>query len=371
MDHPERHKIRQGDLHMNSPGLLSCRDLVIGYSSKKGGERRVSENLNISLKKGELVSLIGPNGSGKSTLIRTLTALQPSLEGEVYINGRDIRSFSPEEKAKTMSVVLTTPVQAGNMTAFDIVALGRYPYTNWAGSLGAKDEEAVMNALASAGAENLSSRFIHELSDGERQKVMIARAIAQDPDLMVLDEPTAFLDLPHKIEIMRVLKQVAHKYGRTILLSTHDLNLAIKCSDRIWIIKSSGEFRSGTPEDLVLSGELESAFNLGGVKFDRTKGDFTIPVEKTGEVFLMGEHSTEYTWTVNALERTGIEIAGEPGQPGEPGNTGHSCIVSIEKTEEKTRWIVKTENPQLGITCESIDELISTLSSSFKGGDND
>ncbi|WP_421910052.1 ABC transporter ATP-binding protein [Methanolacinia petrolearia] len=371
MDYPEGHEIRAGDIHVNSPELLSCRNLAIGYSSKKGGVKRVSENLNITLEKGELVSLIGPNGSGKSTLIRTLTALQPSLEGEVRINGRDINSFSPEEKAKTMSVVLTTPVQAGNMTAFDIVALGRYPYTNWARSLGAKDEEVVTNSLASTGAEDLAHRFIHELSDGERQKVMIARAIAQDPDLMVLDEPTAYLDLPHKIEIMRVLKQVAHKYGRTILLSTHDLNLAIKCSDRMWIMKGGGEFRSGTPEDLILSGELESAFNLGGVRFDRMKGDFTIPVEKTGMVLLKGEQSAEYTWTVNALERTGIEIAGGPGQPEEPSSPEDSCIISIEKTDEGSRWIVRKEDTQFGMTCESIGELVSALLFLFKGGGSD
>lgn len=134
------------------------------------------------------------------------------------------------------------------------------------------------DALRAAGAKSLTYRFIHELSDGERHKVMIARAIAQDPDMMVLDEPTAYLDLPHKIETMRVLKEVAHTSDRTILLSTHDLNLAIRCSDRLWILGKDGAFRSGIPEDLILSEELESAFNLGGVAFDRSKGDFTIPV---------------------------------------------------------------------------------------------
>jgi len=341
--------------------LLSCSDLTIGYSSKKGGEKRVSENLNINLKKGKLISLIGPNGSGKSTLIRTLTGLQPSITGEVHINNKNIRALSPEERAKTLSVVLTTPVQAGNLTAYDIVALGRYPYTNWAGTLTESDEKVVMEALKSAGAENLTFRFIHELSDGERQKVMIARAIAQDPDMMVLDEPTAFLDLPHKIEIMRVLKEVAHNYGRTILLSTHDLNLAIKCSDRLWIISSNGDFNSGTPEDLILSGDLESAFNLGGVLFDRTKGDFTIPVKTIGDVYLKGEHSNEYIWTLNALQRLGVKLLKE-------SETTRS--ITIDNSGEKPKWLFNPDKDSGYISCDSIEDLVTALLSVFKDGDN-
>lgn len=346
---------------MNSSEILSCRDLTIGYSSKKGGEKKVSEDLNLKLNKGEIISLIGPNGSGKSTLIRTLTGIQPPLKGEVYIKGRDIRTFSPEEKAKTLSVVLTTPVQAGNLTAFDIVALGRYPYTNWAGTLTDDDEKIVLDALGSTGAKNLAYRFIHELSDGERQKVMIARAVAQDPDLMVLDEPTAFLDFPHKIETMRVLKEVAHHSGRTILLSTHDLNLAIRCSDRLLIMKNNGDFKSGTPEDLILSGDLESAFNLGGVLFDRKKGDFTIPVKNRGEVFLKGEHSIEYIWTVNALERLGVKITGE---------SENSCNIFIDRTGENTKWIFNQNKKSGQVSCENIEELVMHLLDFFKEGDN-
>lgn len=346
---------------MNNSEILSCKDLTTGYSSKKGGTKQISDNLNASMNKGEIISLIGPNGSGKTTLIRTLTGIQPPLKGEVYINNRNIITLSPEEKAKTLSVVLTTPIQAGNLTAFDIVALGRYPYTNWAGTLTEDDEKTVLDALKSAGAEDLKNNFIHELSDGERQKVMIARAIAQDPEIMVLDEPTAFLDLPHKIETMRVLKEVAHNCGRTILLSTHDLNLAIRCSDRLWIIKKDGSFNSGTPEDLILSGELESAFNMGGVLFDKFKGDFTIPVKKRGEVFIEGDHSAEYIWTVNAMERLGIDIIHE--------QNGH-CAILIDKSEVNPKWILKTADNSKQIACKSIEELTTYLLYTFKEGEN-
>jgi len=335
---------------MSNKPVLTCKNLSIGYRNQKSAVKEVSKDLNLSLNRRELVCLIGPNGSGKSTLIRTLTGIQPSLQGDVWLQGKKIDEFSPEEKARTLSVVLTTPVQTGYMTAFDIVALGRFPYTNWAGRLNRSDRHIILNALTSVGAANLTNRFIHEMSDGERQKVMIARALAQEPELMVLDEPTAFLDLPHKIETMRILRQVAQKTGKSILLSTHDLNLAIRCADQLWIMNKSGMMISGTPEDLVLSGIFGSAFEIDGVHFDPHRGEFSIPVEKKGTFQIEGSESVQRIWTLYALERIGYVPA---------NGSVPDIIIRVQHSQEDTIWQISHTSGNE--TCQSIQHLVEKI----------
>jgi len=342
---------------MSNTSILTCTNLTIGYRNQKAVIKEVSKDLNLHLKRGELVCLIGPNGSGKSTLIRTLTGIQPPLHGEVWLCNKKIEEHSSEEKARTLSVVLTSQVQAGYLTAFDIVALGRFPYTNWAGRLTESDKQIVKSALASVGAGDLTPRFIHEMSDGERQKVMIARALAQEPELMVLDEPTAFLDLPHKIETMRILRMVAQNAGKSILLSTHDLNLAIRCADQLWIINRSGTMISGTPEDLVLSGIFGSAFEIDGVHFDTTRGEFTIPVEKRGTFSISAPESVERIWTMYALERIGFCPSGSP-----------DISVTVEISGKKPLWRVRLNDEEK--ECWSIREMVEHISTGYrKGGD--
>lgn len=337
---------------MNRETILSCVNLSIGYRNQKTVVKEVSRDLNLQLRRGELVCLIGPNGAGKSTLIRTLTGIQPPISGEVHVCNRKIESLSPDEKAKIFSVVLTTPVQAGYLTAFDIVALGRFPYTNWAGKLSDSDKAVVISALSSVGAEDLSYRFVQELSDGERQKVMIARALAQDPDLMVLDEPTAFLDLPHKIETMRILRNVAQKTQKSILLSTHDLNLAVRCADQLWIINRAGEMISGIPEDLILSGIFSSAFEIDGVHFDTIRGEFTIPVDKKGTFKLHASESVHRIWTLYALERIGFTQTREEDA---------DIVVNIRNGEEAVCWGIR--HPAGESECGTIRELVDCISS--------
>ncbi|MDO9035627.1 MAG: ABC transporter ATP-binding protein [Methanoregula sp.] len=344
---------------MSDASILTCTGLSIGYRNQKAIVKEVAKDLNLHLDRGELVCLIGPNGSGKSTLIRTLTGIQLPLSGDVLLCDRKIGDFSPEEKAKTLSVVLTSQVQAGYMTAFDIVALGRFPYTNWAGKLTESDREIVLSALASVGAGELTGRFIHEMSDGERQKVMIARALAQEPELMVLDEPTAFLDLPHKIETMRILRNVAQKTKKSILLSIHDLNLAIRCADQLWIIDRRGNLITGTPEDLVLSGIFGSAFEIEGVHFDAIRGEFSIPVERRGTFLLSASESVERIWTLYALERIGFVPA---------GNAAPDISVSVRMDENGPRWYYS--HPAGEHNCGSIRELVECISVHHNGGDN-
>ena len=350
---------------MIGDSILSCSNLTIGYRNQKTIIKEVSRDLNLNLRRGELVCLIGPNGSGKSTLIRTITGIQPPLSGEVLLCDKRIEEHTSGEKAKTLSVVLTTPVEAGYLTAFDIVALGRFPYTNWAGRLTDSDRYIVISALESVGAGDLAKRFMHEMSDGERQKVMIARALAQEPEMMVLDEPTAYLDLPHKIETMRILRTVARKTGKSILLSTHDLNLAIRCADQLWIIDRRGNMISGVPEDLVLSGIFGSAFEIDGVSFDAVRGEFTIPVEKKGTFSLSAPESIEKIWTLYALERIGytpVTAAGETETEGD-------IRIAISNEEGKTVWDIRTRDS--GKVCSSISEMIECIPAPASGGDRD
>lgn len=343
---------------MSGPAVLTCKNLTIGYQSQKTS-KEIAKDLNLQLNQGELVCLIGPNGSGKSTLIRTLTGLQPPLAGEVLLLDKKIAEHAPEERAKTLGVVLTTPIQAGHMTAFDVVALGRFPHTNWAGHLTEEDIRIILSALASVGADDLTHRFIHEMSDGERQKVMIARALAQEPGLMVLDEPTAYLDLPHKIETMKILRTIARSTGKAILLSTHDLNLAIRSADRLWIIDRSGTLVTGIPEDLVLSGIFDSAFGIRGVRFDPMRGEFTLPIEKKGTFLLRAKKSVEQVWTRYALERIGYLPAEDRRE---------DIIVTIQNDGRDVVWELQTSS--VARKCGSIAELIESISAFDQGGDS-
>ena len=293
--------------------MLAVEDLAIGYASPRTPAHVVAEDINISLNESELVCLIGPNGGGKTTLMRTLAGMQLPLAGRVAIDGRDIHTMPARERAKRLSVVLTERVSAGLLSAYAMVGLGRYPHTNWSGALSDKDHEIIQSAIRMVGAETFMHRSVSELSDGERQKIMMARALAQEPRLMILDEITAFLDLPRRVEIMRLLRRLARTTGRAILLSTHDLDLALRSADRIWLLPKGGALQAGAPEDLVLNGAFESAFASEGIDFDREHGSFRIHQRFEAEVELVGEGAALF-WTRRALEREGLHVQ-ENGQP--------------------------------------------------------
>ena len=288
--------------------ILTAQDLSIGYKSGRRPPRIVVSDINMTLDHGEFVCLLGPNGTGKSTLMRTLAGMQPPLNGDVHIAGKDIAEMSATEVAQLLSVVLTDRVSAGTMTVRDLVGLGRYPHTDWIGRFTPEDSHAVSWAIRAAGAGDLEHRNVAELSDGERQRVMIARALAQQPDLMILDEPTAFLDLPRRVEIMALLRNLAHTTRKAIFLSTHDLDLALRCADRIYLLPSEGALHTGAPEDLVLNGAFEAAFGSDGVRFDADSGAFRLTTERGGaavEVTGTGRHAY---WTRRALERAGFQV---------------------------------------------------------------
>ena len=220
---------------MEKRETIKAIDLTTGY--RRGcTERRVGEHFNASLYAGELTALLGRNGAGKSTLMRTLAGFQPPLEGRVEIGGKALGDFHGRELARTVSVVLTEKPILENMDAEALVGLGRAPYTGFWGGMSDADREAVDKAIRLVGIENLRKREVQSLSDGERQKVMIAKALAQDTPVIFLDEPTAFLDYPSKVGLMKLLGQLARSEGKTIFVSTHDLEIALRLCDRFWIL---------------------------------------------------------------------------------------------------------------------------------------
>lgn len=287
--------------------ILITEQLAIGYAPRRGSRRIVAANLNLRLHCGEMVCLLGPNGAGKSTLLRTLTGIQPPLAGRIWLDGRDLHTFSARELARRLSVVLTERVETGPLTAYALVALGRHPYTSWHGQLTVRDEEVVRWAITAVQATHLAARPLHELSDGERQRIMIARALAQEPIVMALDEPTAFLDLPRRVEVMQLLRRLAQETQRAIIVSTHDLDLALHIADMLWLLTSNGSFYAGAPEDLVISGALATTFAHEGIVFDQQRGQFRIDRPAQRQATLTGNGIIRY-WTAQALERAGWRV---------------------------------------------------------------
>lgn len=296
---------------MSDRTILRADGLTIGYRRAGNVTATIASDLRFSLRSGELVCLLGPNGAGKSTLMRTLARLQPSLSGHIWLDHRQLDALRPGQLARRLSVVLTEKVDVGAMTGYVLASLGRLPYTGWTGTLGEEDRRIVHWALEAVSAQDLADRLIVEMSDGERQKIFIARALAQEPRLMLLDEPTAFLDLPRRVEVMDLLRRLAQENGQAILLSTHDLDLALRNADRLWLLSAEGKLYDGAPEDLVLSGAFERVFSAEGVTFDRHSGSFHTRQQACGRLRLQGDGVAAF-WTRRALERIGFAVEEEP-----------------------------------------------------------
>ena len=248
--------------------MINIDNLSIGYRVK-GGNKTVAEGLTVSLPEGRLTCLIGYNGAGKSTLLRTLAGFQPKLGGNIYIGGREISDYSGRELSRTVSVVLTSKPDVMNMTVREIVTLGRTPYTGYWGTLGDEDRRIVDDSMRQVGIDRLAERMSGTLSDGERQKMMIAKALAQQTPLIILDEPTAFLDYPSKVETMLLLVRLCRETGKTIFMSTHDLELALQTADMLWLMTPGRGIHTGTPHQLADSGDLSEFIERSGIVFHR------------------------------------------------------------------------------------------------------
>ncbi len=254
--------------------VLETKNLAIGYTSKKQ-QTTIAKNLNIQLEKGKLICLLGKNGIGKSTLLRTLSKTQEKLSGNIYLGNLEIDAISTSQIAKKMSLVLTERIPDSQLTVFELVALGRQPYTNWLGTLTKEDFHKVENALHEIDILELKDKKNYELSDGQLQKVMIARALAQDTDIIILDEPTAHLDIHHKIEVFKLLQKLAKQTQKTILLSTHEVNLAIKIADQLWLM-SQNNFTSGSLNTLIKEKAFDNLFPKDKIYFSPKTNQFTM-----------------------------------------------------------------------------------------------
>lgn len=254
--------------------ILEATQLVTGYRSKKK-ETVISEEINFRIKKGTLIGLAGANGIGKSTLLRTLAGMQPALSGTMRLDGTNMDTLTPIQLATKLSIVLTEPPASKNMTVEELISLGRQPYTNWMGSLTTADTAAITNAMHATETLKLATRKCFELSDGQLQRVAIARALAQDTPLIILDEPTTHLDLYHRAYILKLLKKLAKETQKTILFSTHEIDLAIQLSDAM-LVMTSEKIHFDTPCRLIESGTFNALFPEETIGFDPNTGRFVI-----------------------------------------------------------------------------------------------
>ena len=280
---------------------MNITGLSIGYT-----HRPVLSDLNLSASEGELVALVGRNGVGKSTLIRTIARLQPAISGNISIDGKPLSKYQGKDLAGLLSIVSTETVGISHLTVRQLVAYGRFPYTNWIGRMTEEDTVAVKDAMQLVGISHLADKNLYETSDGERQRAMIARSLAQDTAIILLDEPTAFLDMPTKYEVIRLLHRMTREKRKTIIFSTHDLNIAMHEADKLWLTVGDRLYE-GAPEDLVLCGQFERVFEGTGLQFDDNKGEFSIRRVDTHPVRLTGNGKNHF-WTREALERTGYTV---------------------------------------------------------------
>ncbi len=245
---------------------ISLIDAAVGYKSHRKTVS-VLQHLDASLQRGMLTCLIGQNGVGKSTLMRTIAGFQPVIDGQVQVYGQNVESMTQAQLAKQVAVVLTEKPDVQNMTVYDMIAMGRTPYTGFWGNLKDEDCQVVEHAIAQVGIYSLSKRMVDTLSDGERQKVMIAKALAQQTPVICLDEPTAFLDYPSKVEMMLILKRLCRDEKKSILMSTHDLELALQLADLLWLVSADGSLSIGSPKELA-DNELSRFVERNGIHLD-------------------------------------------------------------------------------------------------------
>lgn len=320
--------------------------LDTGYQSKNKATV-ITQNINASLYSGELTCLLGPNGAGKSTLLKTLTAFLPPLGGEIYIEHKALGNYSDAELSKVIGVVLTEKLTLNNMTVEELVGMGRSPYTGFWGRMGDHDRQIVEDSIELVGIGNLKGRMIQTLSDGERQKVMIAKALAQETPIIFLDEPTAFLDYPSKVEIMQLLQRLVREKGKTVFLSTHDLELALQIADKVWLLDKPHGVAIGTPEDLALDGEMSKYFHREGVVFDRESGLFKISHKVEKRARLIGE-GARCNMVKKALARQGIDTS--DNNPGE----------TVIEVKDNGYRINGSEVSSIGALLDMVNDLLST-----------
>lgn len=320
---------------------LSTENLSIGYVHHRSANR-LFENLNLSLTSGQMICFMGPNGAGKSSLLRTLAGLQKPLSGAVNLHPLPGRRQTEHQ----IALVLTDNVRAANLSVREAVTFGRYPYLGWNIGLTDADKQIVEQAIEQVHIQPLVKKKLWELSDGQLQMVMIARALAQDTPIILLDEPTAHLDLNNRVEIMNLLRQLSRAAGKAILLATHELDLALQTADHIWLTGTAQNILQGFPEDLVLNGSFDDIFQFKG--FDLRTGKVRHLAFKNVAVALEGE-GARYLWTKNALERNGYDVT----------FTNPEIRIKLVQDSLTLKWVLRKSGEI--IEGDSIENLIKSL----------
>ena len=319
--------------------LFETKGLAIGYSEDK----ILQKDINISLQQGQIITLMGQNGVGKTTFLKTISKLIPKLNGNVFYKGISLDEINSQDLSTRLSLVLTERPAAGNLTVAELIATGRHPYSNWLGMLTTRDREMIEWAMTETRINYLTDKKLVQLSDGQLQKVMIARALAQETDMIFLDEPTAHLDLHNKIEIMLLLQRIARQ-GKGILISTHDLQISLQLSDKMWLFNFNEPVTEGIPEDLVLSGAIQKTLFLEEYDYDFITGRFKGEADQHNlKVMLEGDTDSVY-WASHALARHGIVI----------DDSAKTKIKSLNGS-----WVVSTNSTSL--TFDSLQDLIQSL----------
>ena len=310
--------------------MISLEQISIGYKRNLP----LLSGLNLTAEPGEMIALVGRNGTGKSTLLRSILGLTPLLAGKCLLRGIALQDYDLQNRARTVSYVSSQVARIPSITVRELVSLGRIPYTGWMGRQGKEDRKLVEKAIMEVGMEKYMDRNLEQLSDGERQRVMIARAFVQDTPVMVLDEPAAYLDIPNKYELVRILSAFRDQ-RKTILYSTHDLETAMMCADKFWVILD-GQIHEGSPEDLGLSGLFEQLFESSGIAFDRESGRFKYQLTPRGGIGLVDGPDQAVVWTRHTLERLGFEVSESEEQ----------TTVKVTRAGSGYHWIVKQGNAE-------------------------
>lgn len=334
---------------MKNEAIISATDLSIGYAKGKARES-LYDDLSFSLYPGQLTCLLGENGAGKSTLLRTLSAMQPPLGGNIYVKEKLLTEYSEQDLSRVMGLVLTDKTSVGGFTVRELVSLGRYPYTGFWGKLSAEDKAIVDNAMTDVGITHKANNYMADLSDGERQKAMIAKALAQQCPIILLDEPTAFLDVASRMEIMNLLHHLVYNQKIAILLSTHDIEVALMLADKLWLLSPKDGLTCGTTEDIILSGKMEKFFGKNNILFEKETGRFRPVTQWARKVFLKAGDEYEY-WIKNLLHRNNFETV--------PDISDAEFTIHIHSIHQ-----IDIEKENTHQSASSIDELIDILKKS-------
>jgi iron complex transport system ATP-binding protein len=319
--------------------VIQASGLCIGYTGKGRKRKIVHGNLNLELFPAEVTCLLGLNGMGKSTLLRTLCGFHSPIAGEILLNDKLLNTYSPVELSLAIGVVLTEKTNVGGITVYELVSLGRHPYTGFWGRLKKQDRRIIEQSLEAAGIMHKAYNYVSELSDGERQKAMIAKILSQECPVILLDEPTAFLDITGRMETMILLRKLAKEQQKAILLSTHDIDQAIRMGDCLWLLEKDRPMIYGTPEDLIFNNAIDSFFGKNNMVFDPFSGRLNVkttlaPIGLYGDPFTSG-------WVENALIRNGRQPSPGIRQPHINCIHKHQMILTLPDGTQKTTASIK------------------------------